>query len=337
MSMELRREILSDPDKGRQMLRSIFQVDGTAQPPIIFIPEISQGDRIVIQTPLQQLFQFYYRWNDGLPVAIRDKKDPVEVKEGVRIYDELTGSPRDLFDSLQSVDAEKDVLDVVENAQKAVMLGAIGVPSVYDVGVWLRDNRFRGELDVYDISSVPLAIGKLYQEHGFLNDLPKVNFIHDSALNVQRIKNSGGADIIISDVLGYYLSLADYGQLIDTICLGLNNGGVWLTRELIEPDGVVPPNQRTVRRIFTKTLSDFSSFIQQMMDVKLTEEQLTEWEATRWLRVPTFSRQLREDYIPQPPAGLSMIADVKASTSFYYGKEPRRIFETMVFRKTQPT
>lgn len=158
----------------QKLSEAIFRVDHSADSHITFTPEIAEN-YTVVHTPIQQLFEFYHRWGGMLPVEIRIRKDPIEVKERVRIYDKLIGSPYDLFVSLDGIETERDIKNVVRNSERAAMLGAIGVPSIYYVITWLGENEFRGNLDVYDISSVPLKIAELYQRRGLLNSPLRVS------------------------------------------------------------------------------------------------------------------------------------------------------------------
>lgn len=211
------------------------------------------------------------------------------------------------------------------------MLGAISFPSLYDVAIWLREQGFKGTLEIYDISPVTLQIGKVYQELGLLNDIPRIDFIHSDALNMQL---SSAADIVVSDVLGYYLSPQRYNSLIDVVSRVLRKDGIWLTRELIEPNGAPPSDKRHARGVDSEGLSDFNKFTERLLGAKLTDEQLAEWINTQWLRIPTYSRATDKDYFSKIPEGLSLVADVKTSSpALYNNKQNRRFFETFVFKK----
>lgn len=326
------------PDLQRQIFKSIFQTEGSQ---ICFCPEILETNQGVkglcnpcFHTPIQQLFEFYHRWGGLHPVPPIPQKKPslIETKGGVKIYDELIGSPLDLFVSLDGTGVETNIYRITSRGKTAALLGAMSVPSMYDVIVWLRNNQFMGELFIYDICPVPLRIGQIYNKLGLLGKTPIIQFINETALNIGEL---GEVDIVVSDVLGYYLCPDDYKNLIRAINQSLNNGGVWVTRELIEPYGMPPPNQRTVRGDIGGKLADFGQFIQKTTGVKLPKKELRLWFERRWKKVVTYPRKSIEEYIGEQeiPQRLSLAACIKTSSTFLFNQNLPRIFATLVFRK----
>ncbi len=307
--------------------------------PILFSNDLQLNDQQpFFYSPLQQLFEFYHRWGSLLPPNITEREMEIshQVKDSVQRIDdcvvvpELIGSPVDLFNSLELSNAGHKYDALVKKAQRVKLLGAISLPSIYDVIIWLKNKGFSGVLDVYDISSIPLKIGQSYQELGLLPAGLQVNFINKPA---QKIQKDGQSDLIISDVLGYYLTPEDYSVLASAVANNLNAGGVWLTRELIEPNGEASLDNKTVRRSYAERLNSFNDFIEKIFSFKLDLRILEEWENTRWSKAPQYSRKSKEEYLFRVPESLFLDFDLRVSSKPLWDSVNRRIFETMAFFK----
>lgn len=328
----LETQVLSDIEK--RIVCSLFKVkDGSIE----FTGNIAdKTGPDFVHSPLQQLFEFYHRWGGILPPKIDDlqqqwlRKDPQEnTEDGVVVLPELIGSPCDLFYSLEHNGLSQDFWNFVEKAEMVLLLGVICLPSLYDMMSWLNSKNFCGVLQVYDISEVPLNVARVYKQFGLLPNAPKLKLVQKSVLN---IADYNSAEIILSDVLGYYLPPEDYRKLIGQVCSTLTPGGIWLTRELIEPNGQLPPNQRTVRMNYSQRLDNFNDFIEALLGTRIKSDDLAEWEATRWLKVPTYARKNRSEYFGNVK-DLTEKAAIRSSSKPLWNTSSKRVFETVVFKK----
>jgi hypothetical protein len=323
----------------RAKLFSIQNIHKKSDNPILFSNDLQpNGLQPIIHSPLQQLSEFYHRWGSLLPPNMEERvmetshqpENVVQRIDNCTVIPELIGSPVDLFNSLEFEKIGNQYNNIVKEAKKVKLLGAISLPSVYDVIIWLKNKGFSGVLEVYDVSSIPLKIGQLYQQLGLLPVGIQVNFINKSALEIQKDEQT---DLIISDVLGYYLTHKEYSRLATAITDNLRSDGVWLTRELIEPNGEAPLDKKTVSRNHAEKLGSFNDFIEKQFGFKLDPEILEEWENTRWSKSPQYPRKSKEEYLADFPKTLTLESDIQVSSTPLWNSENRRIFETMIFKK----
>lgn len=305
---------------------------------ISFSPDLQKDiQHPIIHSPLQQLSAFYSSWGGLLPPNVTEKKkkkpktrlNAQKINE-LNIISKLTGAPTDLFNSLQFDKVEDKYDKIIKNAKRVKLLGAISLPSVYDVISWLKDKEFCGLLEVYDISSIPIKVGQLYKELGLLPTGIRVDFINESALELKKEEQT---DLIISDVLGYYLTPEEYSKLASAVASNLRDGGIWLTRELIEPDAMVSVDLRSIGRNSSKYLAEFNDFIKKLFGFTLELKVLEEFQKTKWARVSQYTRKTKEEYLSPIPNNLVLESSIAVTSKSLWNAENKRLFQTFVFKK----
>jgi len=329
------QESLVLSDKSKEVAKGLFTVkDGS----VCFTDTMTEGGNGdgFVHSPLQQLWDFYNRWGSVIPPkpdALRnqwERKDPSEfVDNGVIVEPELTGFPIDIFHALEHGKTKGKFWDFVKNSGTAKLLGAISTVSLYDMMCWLKSKGFNGKLEVYDVSKVPLNAIKFFRDNGLLPNSPTVELKHKSVL---EIVDDNSTDLALSDVLGYYLTPENYNTLTRRVNRVLKPRGVWLTRELIEPNGQLPAHLRTVRRGYSERLDKFNDFIESTVGLRMPDNELAEWEATRWLKVPTYARRNISEYFSELK-GFIVDDDIRSSSVPLWNTENKRVFETLVLRK----
>ncbi|MCS7092716.1 MAG: class I SAM-dependent methyltransferase [Patescibacteria group bacterium] len=189
-------------------------------------------------------------------------------------------------------------------------------------------------MTVVDISAVPVEIGKRYRNLGLFTVNFEISFVQEDVLSLST--NDENPDLIISDVLGYYLTHAQYTKLTEVIEDLLLEGGIWLTRELIEPHGSPDPRQLTVLEIGQENrISGLNKFIHRVWGIELPIEDIQNFESIRWIMYETHPRSSRDEYFANLPKGLRVASSMATSTIGLINSEKPRIFEVAVIEKCQ--
>lgn len=294
-------------------------------------------------SPLLHFSEFNDHWQGLLPPPEtkvvenwRSSLKPVK-KDGVLIFPELRGSTSGMFLMIANMEngGNERVNAKVENANSAKLFGVISIPSFFETATWLKTKGFRGKLEAIDISPIPLEIINAYKKRGLLPSQFQIELTQRDV--VLPSESEASADLILSDVLGYYLPQHQYEILKKTVGHTLKNGGLWLTRELVEPMGQPLPNSRTVlptQQTLNERFSKFGSFIKKYMGKEPEYKTIEDFENTRWLHLPTFPRKSNEDYLQPLPTNLAMVDSIGAtSPALSPENQPPRIFHTSVIEK----
>lgn len=328
----------------RNLANTLFCVTATADGKsfLNFSPTLRQEYDGGLHSPLQQLSSFYPEWDSLLPppenkitdLWLNRRKIPEISKDGITVYPQLQGSPADIFLSLSETNSEvqKTIDDRISIAKQVMLFGAISIPSVMETITWLKTKEFKGKLSIFDISSVPIEVGKVYKKFGLLSSNFDVEFIKSDVLSLPQ--ETSKADLIISDVLGYYLTPEQYTRLTGVIENTLSNSGLWLTRELVEPQGAPNPEDRTVLKLSPdERTNGFNRFIERLFSIKLPVEDIQQFENTRWAIAQTYSRRTGEEYRVNLPAGLKVVDTINVTSEALIKAQQQRIFETSIISK----
>ncbi len=324
----------------RNLAHQLFRIiekDGKTR--LAFSPELEKYYDGGLHSPLQQLSSFC-GWGSLIPPSEKeikslwlDKKATSEYGD-IKVFSQLRGSPSEIFLSLLNMpdELQEQIDHEITNAAHVMLFGAISIPSVVEALTWLKTKQFRGRLLVYDISSIPILIGRLYQQFGLIPADFNVEFIQSNVLSLP--KNTPEANLIISDVLGYYLSPKQYTQLINVIKNTLSDNGTWLTRELVEPNGPPPPHARSVSKSdLNKRINTINEFVNRIFGVELPFETIQQFENQRWALVKTYSRQSGNEYLGNLPPDLKILETITISTEELLTDNKPRIFQTSIIKK----
>ncbi|MBU0569793.1 hypothetical protein KKB40_03355 [Patescibacteria group bacterium] len=290
-----------------------------------------------LHSPLQQLSSFS-GWNSLIPPP-EDKISSawlgkIEIPElsrnGITVFSQLQGSPAEIFLSLSRVakDLQKEIDDKIISAENVMLFGAISIPSVVETSTWLKTKGFEGKLSVFDISPIPIGIGRVYKQLGLIPANFDVEFTQLDVLSLP--KDTLKADLIISDVLGYYLTPDQYVSLTGVIKNTLSDGGLWLTRELIEPQGAPKPEDMSVSK---SDGNEINRFVKRLFNVELPVEDIQQFENTRWTLAQTYPRHSGEDYRNALPTGLKIVTTIGISSQTLMQSDNPRIFETSIIER----
>lgn len=289
-----------------------------------------------MHTPLQQL-SFLQSWGSLVPPEEQEiRKQWHEPRPSLQadlsVYPGLTGFPSDIFMSIENEPVIlNQVVDSISRASDAVLLGAISIRSVVDTATYLKEKGFKGKLTVYDIQEAPLEIDRIYHEFGLLPKGLNIEFIRQ---DVMKLEQRASADLVISDVLGYYLTPEQYRTLGSVITNILKQNGLWLTRELIEPNGPPIPEERNASgKRESDTTNPLNDYIEKTLGIRLDEKDIDEFEKTKWTRIPTYPRNRIDEYISSVPGELKSLSVIPFTTDQQLKSENRRIFNTIVYLK----
>lgn len=308
---------------------------------LAFSPSLQKDYDGGLHSPLQQLSSFS-GWNSLIPPPENEISNswlgkteiPELSRNGITVFSQLQGSPAEIFLSLSRVTRElqKEIDDKIINAECVMLFGAISIPSVVETLTWLKTKGFKGKLAVFDISPIPIGIGRIYKQLGLIPANFDVEFIQSDVLSLP--KDTPKADLIISDVLGYYLTPEQYVSLSDVIKNTLSNGGLWLTRELIEPQGAPKPEDMSVSKSDgDEGVNAINRFVKRLLNVELPVEGIQQFEKTRWTLAPTYSRHSGKDYQNALPSGLDILSTIRISSQTLMQSNNPRIFETSIIQK----
>ncbi|PIP63996.1 hypothetical protein COW96_04995 [Candidatus Roizmanbacteria bacterium CG22_combo_CG10-13_8_21_14_all_33_16] len=324
----------------RDLANKLFCVTTTAErkTKLTFSPSLQRDYNGGLHSPLQQLSSFSV-WNSLMPPP-EDKisnswSGKMEIPELSRnrviVFSQLHGSPAEIFLSVSRVarDLQKEIDDEIIGAEQIMLFGAISIPNVVETLTWLKTKGFKGKLSVFDISPIPIGIGRIYKQFGLISD---AEFIQSDVLSLP--KNTPKADLIISDVLGYCLTPEQYVNLTRVVENTLSNGGLWLTRELIEPKGAPKPEDRSVSKSDgDERINRINRLVKRLFNVELPIEDIQQFENTRWNLAQTYPRHSGKDYQDALPSGLENVSTIRISSQTLMQSDNPRIFETSIIKK----
>lgn len=156
------------------------------------------------------------------------------------------GYSGDILDSISQIEFnegskfQEELKHKIKSAKKIMLAGCLHVFSATVLIKRLQELGFHGELDIYDLSAVPLAMIEVYKRVGFWEgDITIKTFQKDlfgESLGEEGIfgnkEEDRGFDLIINDVLLYYVSNDDAQK--QRFTEALNEGGYLLLREMME-------------------------------------------------------------------------------------------------------
>lgn len=312
------------------------------RPHLAFSPYLQKYYDGGLHSPLQQLSSMFSKWNSLIPPPedkiLNSWLAKIEIPElsinGITVFSQLQGSPAEIFLSLSRATGklQKEIDEKIINAEQVMLFGAISITSVFEVLTWLITKEFKGKLSVFDISPIPINISRVYKKLGLIPENFDVEFIQSDVLSLP--KDTPKADLIISDVLGYYLTPEQYRKLTGVIENTLSDNGMWLTRELIEPQGAPKPEDMSVGKSDNdEWIKRFDEFVKQLFNVELPVEDIQQFEKTRWTLVQTYPRLSGEDYLNMLPPNLRTLTTIRFSSEKLMKSDHPRIFETSIIEK----
>ena len=342
-------------DVERLVADELFTVSGTS---IGFRAVlVTDNDPTSIHSPLAHLNRFMMHWGSLIPpdykticeqwsagnilpnITATDSPH-FNPNDPIWVYPKLRGDPSDIFSSLiiqhdvvrqEQRKEMQSALDLVrrkvQNAEFVDLFGAIGIPSIVNVLAFLEQNDFNGRLRVYDVSPVPIVIGKKYQELGLLP--ANMDFFHTSVfeLSHQQLQEQSSS-LVLADVLGYYLTDEEYALLTEYAQMTLKNEGIFLIRDLVDPVGIIPIEKRTVGGIAVK---EFTDFIRLVFPNVTLPQNLAE-ELPKLLRWPTPNqRRFIDEYWGPMAASFDLRANIRTTPS----PDCQRVFLTSLWQKSE--
>ena len=303
---------------------------------LTFSPRVQRFFDGGMHTPLQQL-SFLQSWGSLIPPSELEVKrqwsDPKpRLQDGIYIYPSLTGFPSDIFMSIENEPTLlSQVTDRIKHASNVVLLGAISIRSVIDTATYLEEKGFKGKLTVYDIQETPLEIDRIYQEFGLLPKDINIEFVLQDVLKLEQYAS---VDLVISDVLGYYLTPEQYQTLGNAISRMLKQTGLWITRELVEPNGPPKPEERNASgKRESDPTNPLNKYIERLFGVRLDAKIIDDFEKTKWVRIPTYTRKSIAEYTSGIPVELRMLGVIPMTTVKQLDSENTRIFNSVVYIK----
>lgn len=292
--------------------------------------EFPRGD-FFIATCLQRY------WNSVKPpswdkIIATFAPEIVRIENGVHVLKQISGMPRDIFIGLNVGDPS--FLPILQSKVKSYnnveLFGAAGPVSIYDVACFLRSSEYQGELRVVDISSFPLDATRPYLEKGSFGLRPdQFNLVNSSVLDLGA---DSSADLILADVLSLYLSPDDLYRLAANTAQRLNSGGLYITRDLVEPNGSPPPQKWGVAG--QNKVPVLQEFLRENYGIEMSAEEIQERLDHIWTGIRTYPRSRVDDYTdPFREAGLALRLSIPTTSEAIYKTKNPRIFYVNVFEK----
>lgn len=344
--MTLKELLQSSDETEKSLAKAIFCTTETTEGDVqlTFLPALQQIYEecdYKLHSPLQQISSFM-KWGSLIPPPEREIINSWKGKQaipdlstnGVVVYPQLQGSPEDIFLALsgESKEIQRKIDDKISRAKQVMLFGAISVPSVVETATWLKTKGFKGKLSVFDISPIPVEIGRIYKKFRLLPQGFNIEFFQSDVLSLPS--DTAKADLIISDVLGYYLTPEQYIKLMISVESTLTTDGIWLTRELIEPQGAPKPEDRTVSKLPPdKIIDGLNEFIERIFKVRLPKRVIQDFINTRWVMVKTYPRCSEKDYFQALPETLKIINSIRISSEALIKADQQRIFEICIIQK----
>lgn len=256
----------------------------------------------------------------------------VRNENGIHVLNGMSGLPRDIFIGLNLGDPSflPGFYQEVRGFEDVELFGAAGPFSVYDVACFLSSHECQGALKVVDVSSFPLDATRPYIEKGNFGLRPdQFSLVNSSVLDLDL---NLSADLILADVLSLYLSSDELHRLAANTAQRLNSGGLYITRDLVEPNGPPPPQKSSVSG--QNKNSELQKFIEQNYGIKMSLEEIQERQDGVWAGIDTFPRVIVDEYTaPFLEAGLNLRQSIPITSDAIYRTENPRVFYVNVFEK----
>lgn len=270
-------------------------------------------------SPLAQLWFLYY-YGGGLSLSKSKKNKATSTGESHNVpardiflhkadVVETDGNSGDIIDLIIENQAasrsgfKKDLIDQIKKAKKIMLAGCISLTSAASLINKLQSIGFHGQLDIYDISEVPLAMIEAYKKAGFWKgitintlqrDLFGLSLGYEKMFNPLR-KEESGYDMILADVLLHYVKNEEAEQATRFIT-ALNDRGMILLRDM----GNLM-NLEIEKKSLTKTGEiyqmekaqiKFIEWLEKNFGFKVTEEDISQMRKTQFSQPPPHGERM---------------------------------------------
>jgi len=250
----------------------------------------------------------------------------------IHVLKGMSGLPRDIFIGLNLGDPSflSSFHHKVNSFDDVELFGAAGPFSVYDVACFLNSQEYQGRLRVVDVSSFPLDATRPYIEKGNFGLRPdQFSLVNSSVLDLDP---NSSADLILADVLSLYLSSDELHRLAANTTQRLRSGGLYITRDLVEPNGPPPPHKRNVSG--QNKNPELQKFIEDNYGIKMSLEEIQKRQDGVWAGIDTFSRVSVDEYTaPFLEVGFDLKQSIPITSEAIYETENPRVFYVNVFEK----
>jgi len=253
-------------------------------------------------------------------------------ENGIHVLKGMSGLPRDIFIGLNLGDPAflSSFHHKVRGFDNVELFGAAGPFSIYDVACFLNSHEYQGGVKVVDVSSFPLDATRPYIEKGNFGLQPnQFSLVNRSVLDLNP---NSSVNLILADVLSLYLRPDDLRRLAANTAQRLNGGGLYITRDLVEPNGPPPPQKSSVSG--QNINFELQRFIEDNYRIKMSLEEIQERQDGVWAGIDTFSRVSVDEYItPFREAGLALKQSIPITSETIYRTKNPRVFYVNVFEK----
>lgn len=329
----------------QQLIKSIFSVDRNGK--IQYAPEITSAEFQNMHAPLSVLFNLWFEWGQLMPPpseAILSQLHAIAFKEvkgsnfaNKRVYEvtPFSSSPLGIFQALRIGAAEayhhavvEDFIGKIAEMEKVVLMGAVSPSSIYALIKVLEFYNFNGEVTALDLSEAPIAVSReMHTIHPFTTKSSLNLMVADVTTDLNDVLGDNTADLVISDILGIYLTHVQYRWFSTNINSILRSGGFHATREMTETQEPVVGRLSTVG-ITSSAEHQLLSFIQKHFPhAKYEEYELADFLRNRW--PVTFPRLSILEYMGENVANTKL----KAHWATTPDTSSSRLFETSLFQK----
>ena len=220
----------------------------------------------------------------------------------------MKGLPGEILDLIitDSISKRSGLCSLIEekinDSSKIMIAGCGSVVSAYHLISRLRENSFKGRVDVFDISKAPLRVIEAYKAAGFFGEVEVRTFQRTFGFKNKKFPNikcfnpeefitegEQGYDIVFMDTLGYYLSDPELKRLAKLLERVLSSGGLLFIRELGE-FSQLPPEERILKdeareTDIEKMAENFSKWLRENFGFEVTTTQIKKMR-TRLFDIP---------------------------------------------------
>jgi hypothetical protein len=336
-----------DQEKLLEFLSQVFWVDldGKLQ------YQTSITDGVVYEnmhSPLSQLCAFLYQWGQVTPPNPADliekitapQYQPIAHKSGrhdVFLEAGFSSCPSGIFSSLEiarakhneEADSVLSFREKIAQMDSVLLLGAISPVSIFEAVRCLENFGFKGTMTIVDLSSISINIAQKLHASFPLSGQAKLEFkTHDATTDLNDFLGSKTFDLVITDILGIYLSHQNYKWSTTNIYAVLKDDGYFLTREMTEPYQETGVREKTVG-IRSNEEELLLSFVQKLFpEAKYSIYEIANFFKTRWPNTIDSRKEVLQ-YVAEISHQLEILSHVVVVPS----EESERLFETILMRK----
>lgn len=262
---------------------------------------------------------------------------------------EMHGFPGEIIDILSQDEAalKSGVFNLIARtigrAKKIMLAGCLNIFSALHLAWRLSSLGFTGRLDIYDISQVPLTMIESSKKTGIWEDMgiEIKTFRRDLRVYNPLEGDPAGYDVIISDVLGYYLDDETLQRCFFSICWNaLDKNGIVLLRDMEDLQSLQrnPPLYKTMEKP-EEDEENFQRWLAQNFDTHIPIEEIRKMRNSLFSKPPPrtngprFNLVDQLDYLFTAPDGLPRM-DLLYKGLFAPSTDPTRNFWQLVFLKS---